>query len=191
VPYLENSPNLQAHSEYPSEARMKELLAEGEVPELGLVIPADFDQIIDSGGNPVLQGYVMNWVNEKDAAELQRTVGEEINQLVGKPIRIEMQGNRVFPKPDSGGSGVTAGFAFIYIITTLGLVLVPYLILEEKQAHTMEALLVSPASERQVVMGKALAGLFYCLAGAGLGLLLFSQLVVHRCGRLTTGNRNQ
>ena len=179
VPYLENSPNLQAHSEYPSEARMKELLAEGEVPELGLVIPADFDQIIDSGGNPVLQGYVMNWVNEKDAAELQRTVGEEINQLVGKPIRIEMQGNRVFAKPDSGGSGVTAGFAFIYIITTLGLVLVPHLILEEKQAHTMEALLVSPASERQVVMGKALAGLFYCLAGAGLGLVLFSQLVVH------------
>lgn len=179
VAYMENSQALELISDYPSEARMKELLANGDVPELGLVIPADFDQTIEAGGEPVLQGYVMNWVDEGDAAELQRIIEGEISQLVGKRVAIQMQGNVVYPAPDSGGLGVTAGFGFIYIITTLGLIMIPHLMLEEKQSHTIEALLVSPASEGQVVTGKALTGLFYCLVGAGLGLAVFYNLVVH------------
>jgi ABC-2 type transport system permease protein len=179
VAYLENSQALEVYTGYQSEAQMKEKLANGEVPELGLVIPADFDQIIEAGGAPELQGYVMNWVNEDDAAGLQRTVEAEIAQLVGTPVGIRMQDDLVYPMPDSGGLGVTAGFGFVYIITTLGLIMIPYLMLEEKQSHTIDALLVSPASEGQVVMGKALTGLFYCLVGAGVALAVFYNLMVH------------
>ena len=179
VAYLENSQALEVYTGYQSEAQMKEKLANGEVPELGLVIPADFDRIIEAGGAPELQGYVMNWVNEDDAAGLQRAVEAEITQLVGTPIYIQMRDNVVYPMPDSGGLGVTAGFGFVYIITTLGLIMIPHLMLEEKQSHTIEALLVSPASEGQVVMGKALTGLFYCLVGAGIALAVFHSLVVH------------
>jgi ABC-2 type transport system permease protein len=179
VAYLENSQALEVYTGYQSEAQMKEKLANGEVPELGLVIPADFDQIIEAGGEPELQGYVMNWVNEDDAAGLQRAVEAEITQLVGTPVDIQTRDNMVYPMPDSGGLGVTAGFGFVYIITTLGLIMIPHLMLEEKQSHTIEALLVSPASEGQVVMGKALAGLFYCLVGAGIALAVFYNLVVH------------
>jgi len=46
--------------------------------------------------------------------------------------------------------------------------LVPALMLEEKRTKTLDALLVSPASAGQVVLGKALAGLFYALLGGGL-----------------------
>jgi len=46
--------------------------------------------------------------------------------------------------------------------------LVPTLMLEEKRTKTLDALLVSPASAGQVVLGKALAGLFYALLGGGL-----------------------
>lgn len=179
VAYMENSQALEVHAGYPSEARMKELLANGDVPELGLVIPADFDQIVEAGGEPVLQGYVMNWVDEEATADLQRTIADEISQLAGTRVDIQMQGNVVYPTPDSGGLGVTAGFGFVYIITTLGLIMIPHLMLEEKQSHTIEALLVSPASEGQVVMGKALTGLFYCLVGAVLALVVFYNLVVH------------
>lgn len=179
VAYLENSQALEVYTGYQSEAQMKEKLANGEVPELGLVIPADFDRIIEAGGAPELQGYVMNWVNEDDAAGLQRAVEAEITQLVGTPVYIQMRDNVVYPMPDSGGLGVTAGFGFVYIITTLGLIMIPHLMLEEKQSHTIEALLVSPASEGQVVMGKALTGLFYCLVGAGIALAVFHSLVVH------------
>jgi len=45
---------------------------------------------------------------------------------------------------------------------------VPFLMMEEKQTKTMDALLVSPASPGQVVLGKALAGIFYVLISGGL-----------------------
>lgn len=179
VAYMENSQAFKAYTDYPSEARMKELLANGDVPELGLVIPAEFDQTVEAGGEPVLQGYVMNWVDEKDAAQLQSLVGEEISQLVGVQVDIHTQGNVVYPQPTSGGLGVSAGFGFVYIITMIGLVMIPHLMLEEKRSHTIEALLVSPASEGQVVMAKALTGLFYCLVGAGIALMVFNNLVLH------------
>jgi ABC-2 type transport system permease protein len=40
--------------------------------------------------------------------------------------------------------------------------------MEEKRTKTLDALLVSPASDGQVVMGKALAGLFYVVLTGGL-----------------------
>ena len=46
---------------------------------------------------------------------------------------------------------------FIFTFMT-ALVLVPYLMLEEKQTRPMDTLLVSPATAGQVVLGKALAG---------------------------------
>ncbi len=49
---------------------------------------------------------------------------------------------------------------------------VPHLMLEEKRTKTLDALLVSPASTGQVVMGKALAGLFYVGLTGGLSFAL-------------------
>ena len=61
----------------------------------------------------------------------------------------------------------------------MGVQLVPTLIFEEKQTKTMDALLVSPASISQVVVGKALAGLFYVLVSAGVMFAINWAGVVH------------
>jgi ABC-type transport system involved in multi-copper enzyme maturation permease subunit len=65
------------------------------------------------------------------------------------------------------------------VILTIGMALVPLLFIEEKEAHTFEALLISPANLRQVVTGKALAGLFYCLSAAAVVILINRYLIVH------------
>jgi ABC-2 type transport system permease protein len=56
------------------------------------------------------------------------------------------------------------------ILVTTGGFLVPYLIFEEKQTHTMDALLVSPASAADITIGKALAGITYCLVAMAVVL---------------------
>lgn len=178
VAFLENSDSVDVYT-YPSEEKMKEYLANSDVPELGLVIPPNFDEAISSGGSPTLQGYIMNWVSVEDAASLQSYVQAEISKLVEIPVALNTRGNVVYPTPDSGGISVTAGFGFIFVIVMVGFMMVPHLMIEEKNAHTMEALLVSPASEVQVMIAKAITGLFYCLVGSGIGLLVFSSLVVH------------
>jgi ABC-type transport system involved in multi-copper enzyme maturation permease subunit len=65
------------------------------------------------------------------------------------------------------------------VLLTLGVTLVPLLMVEEKEAHTLEALLVSPARYRQVVAGKALAGAVYCLSAAAIILVAYGSFFVH------------
>jgi ABC-2 type transport system permease protein len=178
VTYLENSSSFKIYT-YPSEASMKEHLANGDVPELGLVIPADFDRSLENGDAMALQGYVMYWVKENDAAALQQSLQGELTQILGQPVPIQMAGNLVYHQPQSDGIGVQAGFSIIYIILMVGLTLIAHLMLEEKQTRTLEALLVSPASAGQVVIAKALTGIFYCLLGAGVALAMNRDLVLH------------
>jgi ABC-type Na+ efflux pump permease subunit len=178
VAYLENDQNVKLYT-YPSEERMKQVLANGEVPELGLVIPADFDQSMASGEPLNLQGYRMYWVNQEDATQLKRAVESEISRLVGSPVAIQTEGNIVYHSPDSDGLGVQAGIATVFILVMVGLSLVGHLFLEEKQSRTIESVLVSPASAGHVVLAKALTGLFYCLLGGGVALAVNHDLIVH------------
>jgi ABC-type Na+ efflux pump permease subunit len=178
VPLLENSQSFELHT-YPSEEGMKHFLANGEVPELGLVIPAGFDQALQAGESPELQGYVLRWVDENQAAALQRAAETEIANLLGRPLKINLQGNRVDLKPDSDGLGVQASFGLAYVIIMIGIILVPHLMLEEKQSRTLDALSVSPAMPGHIVTGKALAGLLYCCLGGVVALAINRTLVVH------------
>ena len=65
------------------------------------------------------------------------------------------------------------------VVFTIGAALVPLLFLEEKESHTLDALLVSPARPGQVVVGKALAGGVYCLLAGGILTLLNIRVFVH------------
>jgi ABC-2 type transport system permease protein len=77
------------------------------------------------------------------------------------------------------GSIRFASITFVIVIFFTGTLLVPQLTLEEKQTKTLDALLVSPASTAQVVLGKAAAGCFYCMVVSAVVLAFNSNLIVH------------
>jgi ABC-2 type transport system permease protein len=133
--------------------------------QLGVVIPADFDQILASGGEPILSSYIM-WAHRPRAAELETKYSAKFTELLGQPVRIEIGENFVIPAPDVENSGVHIHILFATFFVAISLV--PALMMEEKRTKTLDALLVSPASDGQVVMGKALAGLFYVVLTGGL-----------------------
>jgi ABC-2 type transport system permease protein len=178
VAALENSDAVEVYT-YPSQEKMQAYLADGEVPELGLIIPANFDQTIAAGGTPELQGYVLHWVSQSDAAELQDYVEALIAELTGSSVRIHLDGNVVYPPPDGGGSGVMTAMGIVFAVIMVGISMIPNLMLEEKQTRTIDALLVSPAGPVHVTVAKALTGLFYGLSGAAVAMALNSVLIIH------------
>jgi ABC-type Na+ efflux pump permease subunit len=178
VSFLQNSDTVSVYT-YKSEAGMKERLTHGDLPELGLVIPAGFDQSLQSGEPLVLQGYVLRWVKPEDAAGLQRSVAAEIAALLGNPVQVNIEGNTLQLNPDSRGLGVQAGMAMVFSIVMISISLLGNLMLEEKQVHTLDALRVSPASAAHLVLSKALTGIFYCLLMAAVAALLNQALIVH------------
>ena len=135
----------------------------------GLVIPADFEQILASGGEPALSGYVL-WRNRGKVAELETLYSAKFSEMLGKPVRVEIGDNIVVPAPDLETTTVNTHILFAVFLMALNLV--PYLMVEEKQTKTMDAMLVSPASPGQVVMGKALAGFVFVLLSGGLFFVL-------------------
>ena len=131
----------------------------------GVVVPADFEQTLASGGEPTLSGYI-SWVFRANVTELEALYSSKLSELLGQPVRVEIGENIVIPSPEIRTTMVNLHilFATLFVAITL----VPALMLEEKLTRTLDALLVSPVSAGQVVMGKALAGLFYVVLTGGL-----------------------
>lgn len=175
--YLENSPNLEARQVSSQEDMVRFVTMEG-VPALGLAIPAGFDQALASGAPPPLDGYVQHWVSAQAAEALIMQVEQEIAALTGQVVAINIADHRVYPPLDSVGPHSWAALATVMMLTLLGLGLTPQLMFEEKRSRTLDALLVSPARSGHVVIGKAIAGMVYCLIGAAVVLAFFAPLIV-------------
>ena len=131
----------------------------------GLVVPADFEQILASGREPVLTGYVL-WRFRGEVAELEMLFSTKFSEMFGQPVHVEIGNNIIIPAPGFETTSVNTHILFAVFLMAMNLV--PFLMVEEKQTKTMDALMVSPASTGQVVMGKALAGFFYVLLSGGL-----------------------
>jgi ABC-2 type transport system permease protein len=147
-------------------------------PQMGLVIPADFDQVLESGGRPEMDGYV-SWANRAKASGLASNLERQFAELLGQPVRVNVWGHIVYPPPDAALMPGMATIIAVTLVLVMGLQLVPVLLFEEKQTRTLDALLVSPASIAQVVVGKALAGAFYVLVAAGVVFAVNRAEVVH------------
>jgi len=178
VPLLENSAVVEARA-YTSEERMLDRIRSGDLAELGITVPEGFDDDLNNGRSAALTAYALHWVADEDLTDLVQIAEGEIAIQLGVFVPIQVSDLRVFPSPDSGGMAVTLAMSLVYTVLMIGMMTTPQMMLEEKQTRTLDALLVSPASEIHVTLGKALAGLFYALLGGAVGWAFFAHVVVH------------
>lgn len=164
-----------------SPAEVEEGLTSMPRAAIGLIMPPGSlgSPAGDSLGVVTVQGYYAHWLDPAEVAQQAGFFEAQLSEAGGQTVRIVTAGHAVYPALDWGGHpflfSVTAGL----ILLIVGLAIVPYLMIEEKEAHTFEALLVSPARMSQVVLGKAAAGIFYCLAAASVVFALNAWIVVH------------
>jgi ABC-type multidrug transport system permease subunit len=161
-----------------SEQEFHSALCSAVYPLIGLRIPADFDQGFATHTQVEFQGYVC-WGKRYQVSELQPKLEEMLSLSLGLPVTIHSEGNIVYPPSSSVLSLSLATINSVLMILMMGIFLVPSLLFEEKETKTMQALLVSPASISQVVIGKALAGLFYILVTAVMIFAISWVEVVH------------
>ncbi len=155
------------------------LIAEGSEPELGLILPADFDAQVAAGGPVTLEAAVTYWLNDEQIQTLVQEAETELTFITGVPVTVAVRDQRVFPVKAQQIMPFTTVMAFIFALLMVAISLIPHLMLEEKQAKTLEALLVSPASPTIIALGKGLAGLFYSLLAVVIGLLLFAPFIIN------------
>lgn len=175
LPNLEDSQPYRIRV-YSAQEEMEQRISRNGASELGLVLPPDFDQQVAAGSPVVLQGFLLNWVSEKQTAVLLDHAEAQVSGVVGVSVKIIVE--RLYLLPESTGDGLNRGLGSLLLVMMAGMVLVPNLMFEEKRTRTLDALLVSPASAGQIATGKALAGLFFCLLGFSMACLYNRVLIM-------------
>jgi ABC-type transport system involved in multi-copper enzyme maturation permease subunit len=145
---------------------------------LGLVLPPDLSQTLASDGTTMLGGYIF-WVDRMKVTELEARYSLAFSEILGKPVQVDIGKNIIIPQSNEDGMQTTVASQMIYFVFTIALLLIPHLMVEEKQTKTLDALLTSPANPGEIVLGKALAGFFYVLLTGGLALAMYSMYIVN------------
>jgi ABC-2 type transport system permease protein len=174
---LQNAPDI-AVLKMRSERELSSALCGAIYPEIGLQIPADFSQELAAGEPVGLQGYVC-WSKRHQVYEVQVKLEDMLSRALKRQVIIHIEGNIVYPPSEGVLTLSLATVNSVLMILIMGVFLVPSLLFEEKETKTMQALLVSPASIGQVVIGKALAGLFYILVTAVMIFAISWAEVIH------------
>jgi ABC-type transport system involved in multi-copper enzyme maturation permease subunit len=161
-----------------SQQELEEYLGYEDTEVLGLVLPADIEQVITNGEQLTLEGYVDHWVSDTVLTEKTAFFEAQLSDLSGVPVTINSHNETVFTQP-GGGFPFRLSILTIIALIFLGMNLTAQLTIEEKESKTIDTLLVSPAGASEIVIGKALAGLFYCLVVVIVMLSFNIPLITH------------
>lgn len=152
--------------EMPSEEVMHREVGVTVAGTIGLAMPADLEEILEGDEPLEIEAYYAHALKRSEKDELMALFTSGLSEALNREVIINAEGNELFPAPDAGGHPFMVSISLAISILTIGMSLVPLLMIEEKERHTIDALLVSPASYGQIVLGKALAGMFYCTVAA-------------------------
>jgi len=177
VTYIKSTPALSVQ-ELSSEQELRQVLCGSVYPEIGLILPPDFDQVMRERDQVEFQGFAC-WSKRNQVPEVEAKLEGLLSQSLGKAVNIIVEGNILYPPSDGGLYLSLATVNSIVMILVIGIFSVPNLLIEEKETKTMRALLVSPASISQVVIGKSLAGLINILVCAALIFIISWVDIIH------------
>lgn len=146
----------------------------------GLAIPANFDADVAAGKLPQLVVYINNKQGLLEQAMFRQLLDRQVLTLVN-PFPAQLVWVDV-NKEAEGPSGLSLNQILLPLLLLLsfamtGALVVPLLLVEEKEKRTLDFLLTSPASLTDITAGKALTGLIYSLLIAAVLLAINYRMI--------------
>jgi ABC-type Na+ efflux pump permease subunit len=149
----------------------------------GILIPENFDAEMDLGEQPELTVYLNSGKGGTQLAVFRDIVYQQVWAMRegAAPAKLVWSISGARPEEAQNSGGKKPGFQMdsyllvmflVMSLTMTGSFVVPLLLVEEKEKHTMEFLLVAPVTPAEIAAGKALTGLAYSGLGAGVLLAL-------------------
>lgn len=135
---------------------------------LGLIVPADFEQEIQAGAHPQVILYVNGSSISPEQTALLKAAIVNYARAVAAPLPpASLVIATINPaRTESTGQALANVYGPITLLVSLivGLALMPSRLIEEKEKKTLRMILVAPASYADVIVGKLLPVLVYQLA---------------------------
>jgi len=154
-------------------------VASGRANIIGLALPEDFSYKVSTEESIQIEAYLPHWAATKEANLLVDHFENKIQQLTENPVVITIVDDQIYPDENTRGAEVMFILQMVNVIMTFTLVLVPQLMMIEKETHTLDALLISPANLSDLAAGKGLVGAFFAAIGVLIILLMNLKIIVH------------
>jgi ABC-type transport system involved in multi-copper enzyme maturation permease subunit len=160
-----------------SQAELESTILQSTQTILGVAVMSELT--VEPEEEFTVEGYYAHWVTESRLRERVAFFESALSLASGKILHIDTDDHRLFPSQADSSQFSMISISLMTMILLMGLAMVPLLFIEEKENHTIDALLVSPARFWQIVVGKLIAGGVYCLVAASIVLLFNYRMVVH------------
>jgi ABC-2 type transport system permease protein len=158
---------------------LQNIVSQSAEPVLGIVIPTDFDERVAGDGAIQLKAYRAQWLKLDAVDEVVLYFEENLGRMAGMMIGIDVDDDWLYPPAEGVGYPMMLALGLVLGVMSVGLILTPYLVADEKEGKTLDALLISPARATHMLIGKSLAGLFYSLAASLLILISGWRWIAH------------
>ena len=172
VAELRNTPQIKVVEAATAEATAGEVERQKAIG--GLVVPPNFDTDIAASKQPELTVYLNNQKTVFEQAAFRRLLDRLVRSFAKQPEPARLvwvDVDKEAGEQDRRATSLDQMFLPLLLILTLGMTgafVVPLLIVEEREKRTLDFLLSSPASLKEIIAGKALTGAVYTLLIAGL-----------------------
>jgi len=148
----------------------------------GLAIPAGFDADFAAGKQPELLVYVNNKQNDIEQAMFRQLMDRQFLALVQERLPAHLTWIDVNKEARAESPALNLNQMLLPLLLLLtfamaGALVVPLLLVEEKEKRTLDFLLTSPASLTEIIAGKALTGVVYSFLIAGILLAVNYKLI--------------
>jgi len=144
----------------------------------GISVPAGFDAAVEAGEQPELPVYLSHRRGGGATSAFQELLRSQVWGLVGHKLPARIVSTDVeMPLGQGSATGLRLDLYLLVMILVMslavaGVLVVPTLLVEEKEKHTLQVLLLSPAGPAEVTAGKAITGMVYSLLSAGVLIAL-------------------
>lgn len=189
------SSNLQAHTDIEvlsvsSEQQVFDKLQADKEIAGGVIIPQEFDAALaawenGSGEKPVVRAIVNGRATGIQQSIFRSALVDQTWLLVRQDFPVELAWDdpalQAATSSTANDNQFNSPFSIqhylLLVVLMMGLAMVgsfvvPSLMVEEKEKHTLDALLVAPGGPAEVVAGKAIVGMIYSLLVGGILLAL-------------------
>ena len=165
----------------PVDSREEMLSRVGDSPSLsiGLLLPPDFDTLAGGDGPVELAMFASNRDTEANISESITQFETDFAALTNVSVTGRLQPERAYPLENSSDYPMMLSIGLVMGVMTIGMVLTPFLMIDEKESHTLDAMLISPARHIHLVTGKMLTGLLYSVSGSLLIIVFSRQWITH------------
>lgn len=160
------------------------LVVDGAV-DVGLVLPEGFDGEVQAGARPPLEIYFSEGSPASTRAVVALTMMGLVRSIQGadQPVTVEV----ISPEgEDLPLSDRLLPSIVMFVLMIAGIFAPAFMLVEERERGTLQAVLVSPASISEVLLSKALLGFVMAVAVSYLTLFLNGVTAEHPWALLAT-----